>query len=183
MKNPKNPCSQHPSRRQVSRCGNRRFGGLAHDPRLPIRGCTAPRLPGRVFRGASRTTFRAAAGFALLALLLVSVPIAAQEADTSKPAKQETAAAKERVVNINTADAAQLALLPRVGPALSQRILDFRQENGKFEAPEELILVRGIGEKTFELLEPYVVVKGETTLTQKVRGMTGASGSSGGEAR
>ncbi|MEM9554816.1 MAG: helix-hairpin-helix domain-containing protein [Acidobacteriota bacterium] len=72
-------------------------------------------------------------------------------------------------VNINTADEAELKLLPRVGPALAQRILTFREENGKFEATEDLILVRGIGEKTFEMLEPFVSTEGESTLTRKVR--------------
>jgi competence ComEA-like helix-hairpin-helix protein len=118
------------------------------------------------------------AGVVLLALFLSAFPLAAQgSADTERGADPGDggAAKAAHVVNINTADASQLALLPRVGPALSQRILDFRKENGEFEAPEELILVRGIGEKTFELLEPYVVVKGETTLTEKVRGVRSAS--------
>lgn len=122
-----------------------------------------------------------AAGVVLLALFLSAFPLAAQgSADTEQGADPGDGGGTKaaHVVNINTADASQLALLPRVGPALSQRILDFRQENGEFEAPEELILVRGIGEKTFELLEPYVVVKGETTLTEKVRGVRSASGGS-----
>lgn len=132
----------------------------------PLRKSANPR------RGRVLTT----AGVVLLALFLSVFPLAAQDggnADESPKGGDEPAA---RVVNINTADASQLALLPRVGPALSQRILDFRKENGEFEAPEELILVRGIGEKTFELLEPYVVVKGKTTLTEKVRGVRSASG-------
>ena len=78
-------------------------------------------------------------------------------------------AADKQVVNINTADASQLALLPRVGPSLSARIVEFREENGKFKAPADLMLVRGIGEKTFALMESYVTVSGETTLTEKVR--------------
>lgn len=77
-------------------------------------------------------------------------------------------AASGPVVNINTADASELAYLPRVGPALSQRIVEFREENGKFASPEDLMLVRGIGERTFELMEPWVVTGGETTLDQKV---------------
>lgn len=105
----------------------------------------------------------------VLALALSSLPVLA-ETDPAEEGSDTSKAAQ--VVNINTADASQLALLPRIGPALAQRILDFREENGKFEAAEELILVRGIGEKTFELLEPYVVVKGETTLTTKVRGVS-----------
>lgn len=73
-----------------------------------------------------------------------------------------------KVVNINDAGPSQLAQLPRVGPALANRIVEFRKENGKFEAAEDLMLVRGIGEKTFQLMEPYVVVEGKTTLTEKV---------------
>ena len=71
-------------------------------------------------------------------------------------------------VNINSASIDQLALLPRVGPALAQRIVDFRKENGDFKAASDLMLVRGVGEKTFELMAPYVAVSGETTLSAKV---------------
>lgn len=78
-------------------------------------------------------------------------------------------AADHGVVNINTAETQQLTLLPRVGPALAQRIIDYRQENGKFEQTTDLLLVRGIGDKTFALMEPFVTVKGETTLQEKLR--------------
>jgi competence protein ComEA len=73
------------------------------------------------------------------------------------------------VVNVNDAGTDELALLPRIGPAIAQRIVDFREENGPFKAKEDLMLVRGIGEKTFELLESYVTLEGETTLSEKVR--------------
>ena len=72
-------------------------------------------------------------------------------------------------INVNTATAGQLQLLPRVGPALAARIVEFRTANGPFKAPEELMRVKGIGEKSFTLLEPYVVVKGETTLAEKLK--------------
>lgn len=73
------------------------------------------------------------------------------------------------VVNINTAGAEQLALLPRVGASVAQRIIDFREKNGRFKALEDLMLVRGIGEKTYELIEPHVSLTGDTTLREKVR--------------
>ena len=73
------------------------------------------------------------------------------------------------VVNINTASAAELALLPRVGPSLAERMLAFRKENGEWQKTSDLILVRGIGEKTFRLLEPFIVIEGKTTLTRKLR--------------
>jgi len=61
-------------------------------------------------------------------------------------------------VNINTADAAALETLPRVGPALSARILEWRAANGRFTAIEDLMSVTGIGEKTFEGLKDLVTV-------------------------
>ena len=79
------------------------------------------------------------------------------------------AAEASGVVNINTADSEQLSLLPRVGPTVAQRIVDFRQENGRFQTLEDLMLVRGIGEKTFELIKPHITLEGQTSLKDKVR--------------
>lgn len=73
------------------------------------------------------------------------------------------------VVNVNEATKAELQQLPRIGPALAQRILDYREENGEFNATEDLILVRGIGERTYEMLSHFVVIEGETTLSRKLR--------------
>ena len=78
------------------------------------------------------------------------------------------AQAAEGKVNVNEAGIDQLALLPRIGPAVAQRIVEFREENGAFKTVEDLMLVRGIGEKTFERLQPYVTLSGETTLSEKV---------------
>ncbi len=95
------------------------------------------------------------------------------------------AGAAEGVVNINTADAAALSLLPGVGPSTAGRIVEFRTENGKFESTTDLMLVRGIGERTFERMRSYVTIEGDTTLTEKVRvpreqtGSDEASGSDG----
>jgi competence protein ComEA len=73
------------------------------------------------------------------------------------------------VVNINTADADQLQLLPRIGPALAGRIIDFRDANGPFASVEELVAVKGIGENSLTRLQPYVTTKGATTLDSKVK--------------
>ena len=51
--------------------------------------------------------------------------------------------ASEGVVNINTASESQLMLLPRVGPSLAKKIVEYRQANGEFKAPDELVLVPG----------------------------------------
>lgn len=56
-------------------------------------------------------------------------------------------AASDGVLNLNTADQAALETLPRIGPALAQRIIDWRDENGRFRSVDDLLAVPGIGEK------------------------------------
>ena len=77
-------------------------------------------------------------------------------------------ASTDGVVNINTATAEQLQLLPRVGPALAARIIEFRETSGPFRSVDEIIAVKGIGESSFDVLEKYIVTAGATTLTEKV---------------
>ena len=72
------------------------------------------------------------------------------------------------VVNINTADVAQLSLLPRVGARAAQRIVDYRKEHGNFQKTTDLMQVKGVGEKSFNLLSPYITVEGKTTLSSKI---------------
>jgi competence protein ComEA len=72
-------------------------------------------------------------------------------------------------VNINTASADQLRLLPRVGESIAKRILEFREKNGEFKKVEDLMLVKGIGPKNFETLKPYLAVSGTTTLKEDIK--------------
>ena len=51
------------------------------------------------------------------------------------------------LVDLNTADVAALDQLPRIGPALAQRIIDWRTANGRFTSVDDLLGVSGIGEK------------------------------------
>ncbi|WP_313541749.1 helix-hairpin-helix domain-containing protein [Leifsonia aquatica] len=67
-------------------------------------------------------------------------------------------AAGTGLVNINTAGQAELETLPRIGPALAQRILDWRAANGRFGAPTDLLKVAGIGDKVFDGLKDRVSV-------------------------
>lgn len=61
-------------------------------------------------------------------------------------------------VNVNTASQAELETLPGIGPALSQRIIDYRTRNGPFRAPEDLKNVSGIGDKRFEQLKDLITI-------------------------
>lgn len=61
-------------------------------------------------------------------------------------------------VNLNTADAAELDTLPKVGPVLAQRIVDWRKDHGPFKSVDELDAVDGVGPKMLETLLPLVTV-------------------------
>lgn len=65
----------------------------------------------------------------------------------------------ENIVNINNASLAELTKLPGVGESLAQRIVNYREENGKFKSIEDLKYVSGIGDKKFESLKEYIKVK------------------------
>ena len=100
--------------------------------------------------------YRFVALFIALIIALSSLAMAADDTATG-------------VVNINTAGTEQLQLLPRVGPALADRIIEFREENGPFGSIDELVAVKGIGETSLAKLEPYVTTRGESTLASKVK--------------
>ena len=83
-----------------------------------------------------------------------------EETDVSVE-KEETATVKEtnEKININTAGADELQKLYRIGPAISQRIIDYRNSYGDFETIEEIKEVKGIGEKIFEKIKDQICVK------------------------
>ena len=60
------------------------------------------------------------------------------------------------LVNINTGDAEALKKLPRIGPKMAQRIIEFRTEHGNFKKLEELMNVKGIGPKTYQNLKSLI---------------------------
>jgi competence protein ComEA len=62
------------------------------------------------------------------------------------------------LVNINTADSTTLETLPRVGPAMSARIIAWRDQNGRFSVVEDLMNVSGVGEKTFDSLKDLISI-------------------------
>jgi competence protein ComEA len=72
------------------------------------------------------------------------------------PSGQPVAGGK---VNINTADSAALEALPGIGPALAQRIIDYRQTQGQFERIEDVMEVSGIGEAIFEGIQDLITTR------------------------
>ncbi|MBO5059709.1 MAG: helix-hairpin-helix domain-containing protein [Clostridia bacterium] len=63
------------------------------------------------------------------------------------------------IVNINTAEIYLLDTLEGVGESLAKRIIEYRTKNGNFEVIQDIMKVEGIGEKRFEAIKDYIVVK------------------------
>ena len=61
-------------------------------------------------------------------------------------------------IDLNTADQAALETLPRIGPAIAERIIAWREENGRFQSVDDLLAVPGIGEKLLEGIRDAVRV-------------------------
>jgi competence protein ComEA len=79
-------------------------------------------------------------------------------------------------VNINSATAQQLESLPGVGPKLAARIVEYRQKAGGFKSAQELMNVKGIGEKNFEKIQAHVSTSGEASKGSAKGGMETAKG-------
>lgn len=66
-------------------------------------------------------------------------------------------------ININTATKEQLEALPEIGPVKAQAIIDYRNANGPFKSPEDIMKVKGIKEGTFGKVKDQIGVSGEST--------------------
>ena len=94
----------------------------------------------------------------LIVCCLTIGSLAAAPAATAK--KMQTAGdAKPATIDLNKANSEQLQTIRGIGPSLARRIIQFREENGSFRRVDDLLKVRGIGEKSLAKISPYLVVK------------------------
>ena len=92
----------------------------------------------------------------VLALAASAAPLVHAQAEGKA---QPAASVSAKLVDLNTASAEELATVPGIGPALAQRIIEFREKEGRFQRVEDLMKVKGIGEKSFQKLRAHFKVE------------------------
>lgn len=85
-----------------------------------------------------------------------SPAMAAAKADKNKTATEETKVAASVMVDVNTADVAELTEIPGIGPKTAEAIVAYRKDVGQFKTLEDLIEVKGIGLKKLEKMRPFL---------------------------
>ena len=91
-------------------------------------------------------------------LALSTVLLMAANATAQTPPVPTAPVAQKATINLNTATLDQLETLPGIGRKTAERILEQRQKSGGFKKIEELMNVKGIGEKSFLKIKPMVFV-------------------------
>ena len=107
--------------------------------------------------------FRFMLAAAVLSCLLGALPTAALAGQAKTAPRAAAKPASTAIVNLNTASATDLESLPGIGAKTAARIVEYRQKNGPFKKVEELMNVRGVGEKNFLKLKPQLTVTAAKT--------------------
>ncbi len=88
---------------------------------------------------------------------LIAIPAGAEQASAQQTQAEPAAPAAEELVDLNTATAVELEALPGIGPRTAELIVEYRREQ-PFARVEDLMNIRGIGERTFLRLRPLIRV-------------------------
>lgn len=91
-----------------------------------------------------------------------------EEWDGFRRSDRDSSDQKAGIININTADAGELQDLPGIGPAYAARIIDWRGDKGPFTSIEQLVEIKGIGEKRLADLKDFVIVGDSLENSRKV---------------
>lgn len=91
--------------------------------------------------------------------MVIYVPVVGEIGETDAPVPESPATAEDdEKVNINTAGVGELVTLNGIGEKKAQLFIDYREEHGLFMKLEDIKNIPGIGDKTFESLEPYITI-------------------------
>jgi competence protein ComEA len=99
--------------------------------------------------------------FATIIGAFVVAAILATPASGKEDKARDSKPSKISVIDINRAGAADFEKLPGIGPELAHRIVTYRKKHGPFRRIEDLLAIRGIGEKKWRAIRPYVRVDGK----------------------
>ena len=102
--------------------------------------------------------FRMFLSVIVLSAVVFANPNAAGAAQASAGSRSPAKAALTGALNINTASVDDFVALPGIGPKTAALIVEYRQKNGPFKKVEDLMNIRGIGEKNFLKLKPQITV-------------------------
>jgi competence protein ComEA len=103
-------------------------------------------------------SFRAVTAALILALLFVGAGGAGVVAASATNSASDVALTP---IDLNRATVEQLEAVPGIGAVMAQRIVDFREQHGPFDRVDDLLKVKGIGERSLEKLRPYFEVNGK----------------------
>ncbi len=98
----------------------------------------------------------------VLVLLAILVLASSWPVDAQRPAQPPVAASSAETVNLNSATAAQIATLPGIGLKTAELVVQYRQKNGPFKKIEEIMNVRGVGEKSFLRIKDRLTVEAKS---------------------
>src|SRR4051794_30017562 len=108
----------------------------------------------------SRVVQIAAAFLLGVALTLFLVHVYLAQRWSTRPVELKPPEPSARRIDLNRADRTQLLQVPNIGPALAERIVKHREENGDFRSVDDLTQVKGVGPATLARLRPWVSVEG-----------------------
>ncbi len=103
----------------------------------------------------------------LMVFAAVAVGASLTPGFSAQSSQSRSDASSELRIDLNTASATELARLPGIGKTVAARIVSFRKENGRFQRKEEIMNVKGIGEKIFTRIKANLFVAPESKSKKK----------------